>query len=261
LHNTTNYDLLVDEIIDYLPTSPANVTYISDSSKYDNASIGNPTITGNILTWGNSSNFLVPANSDKVLEFQATVPSDIGYYTNLAIAHIGNIQIDKTLDINDDEKADATFYVGQLYSICGYKWSDLNNNGVWDSGELGLSGWTIQLKTSTTGDPIASTTTGDDGSYCFTGLLPGTYYVYEVNQTGWNQTYPTSPNYHTVTITNSNVTNINFGNYQITYSICGYKWSDLNNNGVWDSGELGLSGWTIQLRDSPGGTIIATTTT
>jgi uncharacterized repeat protein (TIGR01451 family) len=56
-------------------------------------------------------------------------------------------------------------------------WLDANNNGVKDKGEVGLAGVTVRLLDITGKIEVATTTTGADGSYLFTGLLPGTYVV------------------------------------------------------------------------------------
>jgi len=74
-------------------------------------------------------------------------------------------------------------------SIHGYKFYDLNANGV-DNGDPRLAGWTISLVgTDGQGSPIAtSTVTGVTGEFAFTGLAPGTYTVSEVLQVGWVQT-------------------------------------------------------------------------
>ena len=74
-------------------------------------------------------------------------------------------------------------------ALYGYKFDDLNDNGV-DNSEPRLSGWTITLTGSDDMDNAVSktTTTGTNGEYSFTGLTPGTYTVGEQLQTGWVQT-------------------------------------------------------------------------
>ena len=74
-------------------------------------------------------------------------------------------------------------------AIYGYKFDDLNGNGV-DNSEPRLAGWTIVLVgTNGLGNAVsATTTTGVNGEYSFTGLAPGSYTVSEQQQTGWTQT-------------------------------------------------------------------------
>jgi hypothetical protein len=116
----------------------------------------------------------------------------------------------------------ATVYL----QITGFKFDDANGNGTYDSGEAKLKGWTIQLykesnntaglQTGTGGDTlVGSKVTDASGNYSFTGLLPGTYYLREVSQSGWVQT-----------VGNLNVTtsvNVvdNFGNAHVTTSPLG----------------------------------------
>ena len=152
--------------------------------------------------------------------------------------------------------------VAQQGSICGIKFDDKNGNGVQDPGELGLGGWTIQVKDAA-GNVVASVVTGDKGDFCFKGLRFGAYTVSEVNQTGWQQTLPAAGSY-TVSLTQAQPDwhSLLFGNRQLpeTGTVCGVKFEDKNGNGVQDPGELGLGGWTIQVKDAAGN-VVATVVT
>lgn len=100
-----------------------------------------------------------------------------------------------------------------LGSIQGSKWNDVNGNGVWDTGERALAGWTIYIDSVANGglDPWElSTVTNANGQYTFSNLGPGEYAIREVNQTGWRQTSPTAP--YAVNLTaGQTLTGINFG--------------------------------------------------
>ena len=100
-----------------------------------------------------------------------------------------------------------------LGSIKGSKWNDANGNGLWDTGEKALAGWTIYIDSVNNGqlDPWElSTVTNADGQYIFSNLGPGEYAIREVNQTGWIQTSPTTP--YAVNLTaGQKLTGINFG--------------------------------------------------
>ena len=102
----------------------------------------------------------------------------------------------------------------QNASISGYKFNDLNGNGVADSGEAHLSGWTINLYKGSAVNPTATTATDGSGNYSFTNLAPDTYKLCEVQQTGWVQTYPANNTCNSVTVALSghNYTDTNFGN-------------------------------------------------
>ena len=105
-------------------------------------------------------------------------------------------------------------------AISGMKFLDANRNGVKDTGETGLAGWTIWADLNKNGvqDPEdPSAVTAADGTYRLIFYLPGqasaTLKVYEVQQTGYLQTYPAS-GYNQITIdAGYEVTNVDFGNY------------------------------------------------
>ncbi|MCF8242234.1 MAG: T9SS type A sorting domain-containing protein [Melioribacteraceae bacterium] len=102
-------------------------------------------------------------------------------------------------------------------SICGIKFNDLNGNGSKDSGEPGLPNWQIGLNCATH-SPVF---TDSLGYYCFDNLAPGNYTISEINQSGWIQTFPSSPGTYTVTISEGeNISDLNFGNMQDSSTAC-----------------------------------------
>ena len=107
--------------------------------------------------------------------------------------------------------------------ISGYKWNDINGNTQWDTGEVGIGGWTINLYKDTnnsntydSGDLLYSTAITSNGNqdvnedgvndplgyYEFSSAAQPTkpllrndkFFVLETLQSGWTQTYPTTPN-------------------------------------------------------------------
>ncbi|MDQ5963241.1 MAG: hypothetical protein QG629_323 [Patescibacteria group bacterium] len=120
---------------------------------------------------------------------------------------------------NHDDGMDSAFDFGNFKNnaISGSKWNDLDGNGKWNPlTEIGLAGWTIQLKNAA-GTVLASAVTGSDGSYTIVNVAPGNYQVCEEMQTGWAQTHPgtsTAPACHAVTVDTSgqSVDGQNFGN-------------------------------------------------
>ncbi|RJR24374.1 DUF4215 domain-containing protein [Candidatus Microgenomates bacterium] len=181
--------------------------------------------------------------------------------------------------------------------IKGTKYLDENANGIHDynlslsdvyESQL-LNGWKIRLYDSGWNkiDETETANLGNKGQYIFNNVVPGTYYVCEVMENGWEQT---GPNEGDGSINNNwqqtgnglAVENespnkeeegsvcwkadvepgeedkwLKFGNTQYG-SILGVKWEDVNGDGDRDEGEDGLSGWTIQLKQ--GENTIETTT-
>jgi Tol biopolymer transport system component len=148
-----------------------------------------------------------------------------------------------------------------LGEISGWKFEDLNGNGVWDDGEPGLAGWPITL-TGVTGQgwPVTMTavTMLDDpntpedetGWFRFTGLWPGEYHVDEEQMTPWDQSLGVG-GYEVTLASGGNVQDLNFGNV-LPGSIHGYKFEDLNGNGQFDAGEVTVPGVTFTLTGTTG---------
>jgi len=111
-------------------------------------------------------------------------------------------------------------------SLCGQKYNDLNGNGVQDPGEPILSDWEIRL----TGNLTQSVKTDKEGNYCFNNLLPGSYTVSEVYQTGWVQTQPSFPGTYSVNLASGqSLDNLEFGNQKDTCKSGSKSWSSLGS--------------------------------
>lgn len=137
------------------------------------------------------------------------------------------------------------FFIG---SISGLKFNDLNANGFRDATDPTLSNWQIYIDLNNnggleSGEP--TTFTNGEGNYTFANVVPGNYLVREVVQPGWVQT---TPNPGPISITGgTNATGINFGNNFPTGSISGFKFNDLNGNGVNEPTEPRINNWPIYL--------------
>lgn len=148
---------------------------------------------------------------------------------------------------------------------------DTNGNGLQDAGEPGLGGVTVTLLDGS-GNSAGSTTTAADGTYSFTGLVPGNYQVKFATPTGYSLTTVDAGDdaidsdagvggVSAVFTLNSgdNNTTLDAGMVQLA-SIGDRVWADTNGNGIQDSGEVGKSGVTVSLINSAGA-VVATTTT
>ncbi|SHH03396.1 hypothetical protein, partial [Cognatishimia maritima] len=181
--------------------------------------------------------------------------------------------------------------------ISGYKWNDVDGDGIWDEGEEALSGWKIDYE-YTVGNGanavlVVGTTTTSDGTTDVNGdgILDdvGSYYIpleggsnqnysitiTEFQQDGWQVTYDGDGTLDGSTVVSINKNDIpdnvpngdfevtekmNFGNFK-NFNITGYKWDDTDGDGVWDAGETGIENWTIYLDSNNDGVADKTTTT
>ncbi len=100
-------------------------------------------------------------------------------------------------------------------TITGYKWDDRNGDGDWDKDfEPALPNWTINLWNEGQQGPgniVDTDQTDSNGKFTFT-VNPGTYFVNEVQQLGWNQTSTPDVIGPLVIASNSTSENNNFGN-------------------------------------------------
>lgn len=81
---------------------------------------------------------------------------------------------------------DAGLY--SLSSISGNVYHDVNDDGVFDPTESGIGNVVLTLTgVDAFGNAVSlSTTTAEDGSYAFAGLVPGTYSVTQTQPEGWD---------------------------------------------------------------------------
>jgi hypothetical protein len=158
-------------------------------------------------------------------------------------------------------------------AIGDFVWSDLNANGQQNTGEPGIANVVVQLFACGGVSPLDSTQTGADGSYLFTGLMPGCYSVRFGTVSGYVRSVANSGNDATDSDADSSG---NTGNYTLasgetnrtvdagfyrTASLGDFVWEDLNRNGIQDSGEPGIPGVTVALYACGGNAPLATTTT
>jgi hypothetical protein len=160
-------------------------------------------------------------------------------------------------------------------SLAGTVYVDVNNNGVLDQPpDTGLAGQPVTLTgTDVNGNPVnLSTTTAANGTYSFSGLVAGTYTVTENGGNGYGEgasTAGTSGGTATTDVISAislgggvNATAYNFG--EVTGSLAGTVYVDVNNNGVLDQPpDTGLGGQPVSLTgtDVNGNAVSLTTTT
>ncbi|MFI4913001.1 MAG: GLUG motif-containing protein [Sedimentisphaeraceae bacterium JB056] len=133
----------------------------------------------------------------------------------------------------------------------GYVYEDVNEDGQKDSGDNPLQGWQIfadydgdrQLDSNEPYDLSAS-----DGSYDLRDVEIDSFdAICQVTKTGFKPVNPESGFYQIWVSENGSYT-LDFGNKEVGMAdICGYKFEDVDADGIWDDGEPTLPGWMIFL--------------
>jgi hypothetical protein len=196
----------------------------------------------------------IPDGSHNGLEAFHTLPTRLG--AGLFTAGINTI----TFKVINDELTEAFRYEGSVIatrvtgpaSIAGKAYLDDNGNGVADSGELPLKGWTIFLDKNNNGakDAGESSKLADaSGNYSFTGLAGGTQHVRAVLQSGWVRTSPS-------VVPGQKSTGKNFG-VAAPATVAGTIFRDVNTNGRRDAGESALVGWKVFIDSNKNGILDA----
>jgi protocatechuate 3,4-dioxygenase beta subunit len=184
--------------------------------------------------------------------------------------------VDVTLPADDvqDPTVDFGYSSPCTGAIGDLVWHDVNRNGVQDAGEPGLGGIDLALK-DMDGSVLAGTTTDNNGMYRFTGLCMGDYTV-EVDETtlapefiatpadlGGDDAADSdgSPIDVTLPADDTDDPTVDFGyNSPCTGAIGDLVWHDADRDGIQDTGEPGLAGISVTIKDIDGNTIAATTT-
>lgn len=85
------------------------------------------------------------------------------------------------------------FTPGVFGSIGSVVWSDVDGNGIKNTGEAGLNGITVELYDATDNTLLATDVTADGGAYLFSNLMSGSYKVKFVLPSGKTFVTPNAP--------------------------------------------------------------------
>ncbi len=206
---------------------------------------------------------------------ETTLPGG-AVYTNMDDPNAGTtsestVDLSITAGINLDQ--DFGYAATVPVAISGSIWEDTNADGTLDGTETTMfAGVTVNL-TDALGNIIATTTTDANGDYSFANIPVGIYTVSveDVNDKllgYWHSEGTDSePSSTTVDASAGDVIDVDFGYYEESASLGNFVWNDANNNGIQDTGEIGIAGVDVTLEidydgdGSPEITLVETTDT
>jgi probable HAF family extracellular repeat protein/predicted outer membrane repeat protein len=154
----------------------------------------------------------------------------------------------------DNEKAASAgaAFVYERLSLVSYlqgeAFNDLNRNGVRDTGEAAMSGWTVYIDSNDNGrldGGEESVVTNSHGDYEFRDVESGKYVVRIVQQNEWSQTLPGLGDGWRVDLAPGQTFIGNFGLVNQATVVSGIVWNDRNADGVKDAVEPVLAGRTV----------------
>jgi hypothetical protein len=134
----------------------------------------------------------------------------------------------------------STGKVGNL--ITGNVYNDINRNAQRNLNEAGIAGWEVFVDANGNGlreFGEAKGTTDASGNYRIT-VAPGTYNVRVTRPAGWIASTDTEIVKSVDARTGNAVAN--FGSVQPNNTVTGFKWLDINADGIRDNNEPGLAG-------------------
>jgi uncharacterized repeat protein (TIGR01451 family) len=165
---------------------PAGVTYVYVPS------------TGVITLSGTPSTLAAGASLGPIGVSYTQPPSG----TSTVHAAIGST----TLNADPAASSASVTITGAAAELVGTVFIDHNQDGIFDAGDSGISGATVELLSGT--HVVASTVTNGAGQYTFTGAVPGNYSVSVVAQKGYVGDTPTPV---AVTVGGTSAALVNFG--------------------------------------------------
>ncbi|MEZ4984357.1 MAG: SdrD B-like domain-containing protein [Saprospiraceae bacterium] len=203
LYLDANMDGVPDGTAIATTVTGANGEYLFDMLPVGSYIVGVPTPpTDYQLSSGPTDNTEDVDNNDDGIQATSGAPTYSGTITLTAGGEpttgedgFSNEDQDDDADPAYDAYGDMTVDFGftPAVSVGSTVFLDEDNNGIQDTGELGIAGVTVNLYTAA-GDLVATTVTNSDGDYYFGGLFEGDYYIeIPADQFGAGQSLADSP--------------------------------------------------------------------
>ncbi|MEO7715843.1 MAG: SdrD B-like domain-containing protein [Capsulimonas sp.] len=250
---------------DYLlPTGSLSGVLYLDGNKNSGLDTGEPGLSGITVTLKDADGKIVATATSDANGAYAFTGITIGSYTVTApdtasgdtLETAGSLPV--TVTANHESPNNNFGYLLPVGSLSGTLYVDGNKNSAFEGGEATLSGITVTLKDAN-GGVVATTTTGSNGAYSFTGLTIGSYTV-TAPATAAGDNLETAGSLSVTVTADKDAPNNNFGYILPVGTLSGTLYVDANKNSTLNTGEAGLSGITVNLLDGSGA-IVATTTT
>ncbi len=209
---------------------------------------------------------LAPGDSVTVTKTASSVSSDV-LNIGAVVAHPASPagdEIPGAPPVTADDPANVLVYA----SIGDYVWYDIDLDGIQDPGEDPVSGVLVTLYNAA-GAPIATDTTGANGKYLFSGLLPGDYslgfdppagYVISGRDMGDDAKDSdvdpaTGRTVATTLVSSEQDLSWDAGLWKPS-SLGDTVWLDADADGIQDPGESGVSGIVVNLLDGSGDPVL-----
>jgi uncharacterized repeat protein (TIGR01451 family) len=151
-----------------------------------------------VLTWTSNSTQILIEMAGHLSMSGSTISNPIAWGPYIGASHVsggpyhfrlGDLD-GGSLGQQDNQIMGATIVPPLVSTVVAHKFNDLNGDGIQDSGEDDLAGWTMTLYegSSCNGTLVASGTTNILGDVVFDDLVAGTYSVKETLEDGWTNT-------------------------------------------------------------------------
>jgi len=170
------------------------------------------------------------------VESQGSIPSDTSVDDVHGSILVANGAVGTGLDFGEHRVASVgTALAGRVFHDRGT--DGTTADGTYESGEPGVGSVTLVLR-DVNDVVVGSTVSSSDGRYLFAGIAPGTYSVEMLRPTGYGVSTPTLRS--TLVVPIVGLDDVDFG---VTLgSVRGVVFGDVDDDGVKDSGELGIAG-------------------
>ena len=181
---------------------------------------------------------------DSISIIEEVVPD--GWVTTGLIVNGDSMTPASEVTVNVKARTSMSYFVKfgnfKCFNVDGYKYNDLDGDGVLDDGEPAMEGWNINLLHSTNNIDwtlLASTTTDANGYYSFKVCKGGYFTVEEETVVGWGNTGEDEFTFEGISGTDRGP--YVFLNFKC-FSISGYKYEDMLGDGDLDIDDEPVSG-------------------